>query len=262
MIYLPEEIQKRIAEQEYAIDEIGMSDSTVIMFEDSVLKIQSETLETQGEIKMLQWLEGKLPVPKVLSHVTENGKSYLLMSRMDGQMACEEKYLENPKLLASVLAQSMKKLWEIDVTTCPVRMDLDVKLRMARENIKNGLVDMDNVEPDTFGENGFKGPDELLQWLVANKPEEELVLSHGDYCLPNIFIKEEALAGYIDLGRMGIADKWVDIAICYRSLLHNYAGKYTGKVYDGVDSNLLFEELGIEPDWNKIRYYILLDELF
>lgn len=24
----------------------------------------------------------------------------------------------------------------------------------------------------------------------------------------------------------------------------------------------LFEELGMAPDWEKIRYYILLDELF
>lgn len=26
--------------------------------------------------------------------------------------------------------------------------------------------------------------------------------------------------------------------------------------------NLLFEELGMAPDWDKIRYYVLLDELF
>jgi len=25
---------------------------------------------------------------------------------------------------------------------------------------------------------------------------------------------------------------------------------------------MLFEEMGIGPDWEKIRYYILLDELF
>lgn len=25
---------------------------------------------------------------------------------------------------------------------------------------------------------------------------------------------------------------------------------------------LLFEQLGLQPDWDKIRYYILLDELF
>ena len=32
-----------------------------------------------------------------------------------------------------------------------------------------------------------------------------------------------------DLGRAGIADKWCDIALCYRSLTHNYDGSYGGR---------------------------------
>lgn len=102
----------------------------------------------------------------------------------------------------------------------------------------------------------------LLSWLEANRPEEELVLSHGDFCLPNIFLEKEKLSGFIDLGRMGLADKWQDIALCYRSLKHNFEGYYGGKVYEGFDPDILFEALGIEPDWQKLNYYILLDELF
>jgi len=93
-------------------------------------------------------------------------------------------------------------------------------------------------------------------------PEEEQVLSHGDFCLPNVFGMKERVSGYIDLGKMGIADKWCDIALCYRSMSHNYSGRYHGRSYTDFDDLLLFRELGIEPDWEKIRYYILLDELF
>ena len=32
--------------------------------------------------------------------------------------------------------------------------------------------------------------------------------------------------------------------------------------HEGYDDMLLFRELCLEPDWEKIRYYILLDELF
>ena len=60
------------------------------------------------------------------------------------------------------------------------------KLEMARYNIKHGLVDMENVQPDTFGEGGFRDPDELLEWLYENRPNEDLVLSHGDYCRYNL----------------------------------------------------------------------------
>lgn len=37
---------------------------------------------------------------------------------------------------------------------------------------------------------------------------------------------------------------------------------YGGKAYPGYKPELLFEKLGLVPDWEKIRYYILLDELF
>lgn len=102
----------------------------------------------------------------------------------------------------------------------------------------------------------------MWEWLNANRPLEELVLSHGDFCLPNVFAQGEELSGYIDLGRMGVADKWMDIALCYRSLKHNFFGKYATKVYEDFDPDMLFEVLEIEPDWEKLRYYILLDELF
>jgi len=101
----------------------------------------------------------------------------------------------------------------------------------------------------------------LYLWLEAHQPEEDLVLSHGDYCLPNIFGNKNQLSGFIDIGRMGIADRWQDIALCYRSLRDNMNGSYGGKVYD-FNPNLLFEALKIEKNEEKLNYYLLLDELF
>ena len=92
--------------------------------------------------------------------------------------------------------------------------------------------------------------------------EFEPVLSHGDYCLANIFLEDGHIKGYIDFGKTGIGDKWNDIALCYRSLKHNFDGTYGGKVYEDFNPNRLFEALGMEPDWEKIKYYTLLDELF
>lgn len=65
-----------------------------------------------------------------------------------------------------------------------------------------------------------------------------------------------------DLGDTGIADKWRDISLCYRSLKHNFDGTFGGKVYPDFDPDMLFDALGIEPNWEKLNYYILLDELF
>lgn len=46
------------------------------------------------------------------------------------------------------------------------------------------------------------------------------------------------------------------------SLTNNLDGGYGGKVRKKLDVNKFFNKLGIVPDWDKIRYYILLDELF
>ena len=77
----------------------------------------------------------------------------------------------------------------------------------------------------------------------------------------NVFFEDGKVSGFIDLGDAGIADRWYDIALGYRSLKHNVDGHY-GKVYEGIDPDELFTKLGLIPDWEKIRYYILLDELF
>lgn len=261
-MWLPEQIQKRIQEEAYEADDIGMSSASVILFQDQVLKVEECGGEAENEYRMMTWLQGKIPVPRVLAHEIFDDRSYLLMSRCHGSMACEEEYMRNPLLQARLLSAGLRQLWSVDISACPADWRLREKLAAARYNVEHGLVDLENVEPDTFGENGFRDPEELLQWLYDNQPEEELVLSHGDYCLPNIFGMGEEPAGFIDLGRSGIADKWCDIALCYRSLSANYSGRYCGGIYSDYDDMLLFRELGIEPDWEKIRYYILLDELF
>jgi len=80
---------------------------------------------------------------------------------------------------------------------------------------------------------------------MENKPSYEPVLTHGDFCLPNILIKNGKLSGFIDLGKTGTGDRWMDIALCYRSLKHNADGTWSGKVYPDIRPEVLFEELGI-----------------
>ncbi len=259
---IPKSINEIIKNKSYSIDTVGMSDSQVICFDDMVLKVEKQQEESDNEHMMMRWLSDKLPVPEVLCSEKENGMSYLLMSRIKGKMSCSEELFENPKKLVKLLADGLRMLWDVDISECPYDNSLDNKLRLAEILVRNDLCDVENVEPGTYGKNGFKNPVELLQWLKENRPSEELVFSHGDFCLPNIIIDGEKINGFIDLGRSGIADKYQDIALCYRSLHHNYHGSYGGKVHEGFDASILFEELNIVPDWNKIKYYILMDELF
>ena len=259
---LPEEIRKHIEGREYTIDDIGKSGAKILIFDDLVLKITDKSSDDRDAVKMMRWLEGKLPVPKVISFVEDDHHRYLLMTRIKGKMSCDKYYMEHPNELIPLLAKAIKMLWSIDIKDCPVIKDLDSELSKAEYRVENGIVDISDAEPDTFGESGrFKDPKELLLWLQDNRPSYEPVLSHGDLCLPHILIDNGDINGFIDMNNCGIADKWEDIAMCYRSLRHNFDGTY-GKVYSGINPDLLFKELGIEPDMEKIDYYILLDELF
>lgn len=262
MIDMPNSIKNQLQNLPYDIDNTGMSGSGIFLFEAKVLKVQKDSEEAANEVQAMRWLAGRLFVPKVIEHEYKDGKSYLLMTRAAGRMACDKSYMQDPEKLTELLAQALRELWKVDISACPLDWRLDRKLKAARYYVENDLVNTENVEPETFGPDGFENPAALLEWLNTHRPAEELVLSHGDFCLPNIYIEDGGKFEFIDLGRTGVADKWQDIALCYRSLKQNYAGKFSGEQYPDFDPPMLFEKLGLEPDWEKIRYYILLDELF
>ena len=259
--HLPAAIRQQINGRPYTENTVGMSGAGVLMFEDLVLKTAPADQNTAREAAMMTWLQGRLPVPKVIHSCVENGQSWLLMSRLQGQMACDEGYMQRPEVLIPLLARAMKQLWRVDVQDCPCRFSLEDRLLLAEENVRHGRCETENVEPETYGPNGFKDPEHLLRWLKDHRPPMDPVLSHGDFCLPNVFFKDGGVSGYLDLGFCAVADRYQDIALCYRSLIHNADGSY-GVVYPNVQPERLFDALGIKPDWEKIRYYILLDELF
>lgn len=261
-MYLPERIQALVGDASYTCDSIGKSGAAVLCYPEAVLKIAPYEEKFEKSVEMLRWLQGRLPVPQVLCVMTEGGMQYLLMSRMPGKMSCDREFIRDNDCLAQLLANAIKMLWTVDTTHCPRVRTLEDDLAEARQSVAEGLVDVEDCEPETFAPGGFRDPEELLHWLEENKPELEPVFSHGDLCLPNVFVEDGCISGFIDLGDCGVSDKWRDIALCYRSLHHNVAGRYASEPNPDFDPDILFEKLGITPDREKLRYYILLDELF
>ncbi len=99
---------------------------------------------------------------------------------------------------------------------------------------------------------GFNTEKDVYEYLVSNIPKEDKVLTHGDYCFNNYFAENNHISGFIDMGRGGVGDRYQDIALCVRELMD----------YDKTYTELFFSHLNMKPDYEKIRYYILLDELF
>lgn len=259
---LPPLIRQMTSQEMWDTDETGLSQAAVFCGKKMVLKIEKENSTADQEYHMLSWLQGKLPVPRLLAFERKDGRNYLLMERLSGEMACADSYMEDPARQAEVLANGLRLLWSTDISGCPYPDMTSRKLKLARERVEMGLVSMEDAEPETYGPGGFSNPHQLLFWLEEHQPKEHPVLSHGDFCLPNIFGRGSQVTGFLDLGHCGIADPYQDLALCFRSLKHNLEGNYGGPIRSNGNPRLLFEKLGIEPDWEKIRYYILLDELF
>ena len=262
LISLPDSIRRLISGKAYLANNVGMSKAQVRVFEDCVLKIEKFRKKNEETVKIMQWLDGKLPVPKILCYESDDNFQYLLMSRVSGRMACDSWYMEHPKELIAGLAEALQMLWSIDITDCPCSRNLDTRLKEAAWRVENHMVDMNNAESSTFGKGGFRDPEDLLRWLEDNRPNYKPVLSHGDLCLPNVFLDRNGVSGLIDLGDTGLGDRWMDIALCHRSLRWNSEGAYGGRICPDIRSDMLFDVLGITPEPEKIRYYILLDELF
>ena len=107
----------RLAEQRG--ETIGKSDATVIPFDGMFLKIQKESRESEREKLALSWLQGRLPVPKVLACEHKEGKSYILMEKLKGRMLCDPQILHNRSRLTKTAAAALKMLWEVDISDCP-----------------------------------------------------------------------------------------------------------------------------------------------
>lgn len=258
---IPEKIEKLTAGMGYTADKTGMSGDEIRLYRDMVLKISRDDETARREAASMEWLRGRLPVPEILACERGGGRQFLLMERISGVMLCDKSVISDPLRVTRLLAQALEMVQGVDITGCPCRADLDMELALARKHVERGEVDTENVEPSTFGPGGFRDPEHLLGWLEENRPEEEFVFTHGDMCLPNIFTGNGGISGFLDLGGAGIGDRYRDISIARRSLHDNTDGHH-GHTSPGFDADALFDCLGLRPDREKLRYYLLLDELF
>jgi aminoglycoside phosphotransferase len=202
------------------------------------------------EKKLLEWLREKLPVPQPLMFAKGKAQSYLLLSEIPGVDASDAYFKGKEREVIEQLAAGLKKIHSLPISDCPFDARLDYKIEMAERLMLNGLVDESDFDEIRQG----KTAQELFGELIETKPaEEDLVFTHGDYCVPNIILENEKISGYVDWGNAGIADRYQDIALLARSVKYNFGEEWT---------EFLFEKLEFKPDLQKIHFYTLLDEFF
>lgn len=267
-MYLPKPISDFLASAEIKPAQGGMSCADVYRCQISTgkrreiyyLKVEPERPSMENEHRLYRWLYEKkcLPVPEPLFCISEENPQdemkkygYLLIRKAEGEILEGEKYYASPARLAKLAAEGIKLLHRVEVEECPVKVNLEDRLKLAEENLKRGKSgELDASVPYT---KEFKNHREVFDFLVKNPPEVVPVFTHGDYCLNNFFTDGEQITAFIDFGNGGVGDAYQDIALCVRELTE-YCPEAIPRFY---------ELLGIrKPDEEKLRYYMLLDELF
>lgn len=255
---LPKEILNLIDTKDIEKIHVGKSKAEVYRtkFNGNIayLKIcESKYQIFRKEVQLLRWLEDKINVPRVLYYKGDLNKQYMILSAIQGKNTLELINKSNKELLVKNLAKGLREIHSIDITNCNIIQTVDVKLREGKNNVDKNIVDIDCSEETSI----LKiNPKNMIEKLNDMKPKnEELVLVHGDYCLPNIMQNYGKISGFIDWSRGGIGDRYQDIGIACRSIRTNFKDNYYVKLF--------LKEYGLEKyDANKMAYYILLDELF
>jgi aminoglycoside phosphotransferase len=205
------------------------------------------------ESTRLNWLRGRLPVPEVLAFARNNEHSYLLLSAVSGTMACDATFAAHASALVPLLAAGLRQIHQLDIAGCPFDMRLDHRIAQAERRMRAGAVDEEDFDANRRG----LSAETLFEQLLRARPaQEDLVFTHGDFCLPNVIIDRarRRVAGFLDWSRAGVADRYQDLALAARSLASDFGPDYVP---------LLWEAYGLQqPDAAKVSYYQLLDEFF
>ncbi|MES2202256.1 MAG: APH(3') family aminoglycoside O-phosphotransferase [candidate division FCPU426 bacterium] len=219
---------------------------------DGILKISATRRdELEAHAIALKWLSGKLPVSELYAFVKTESLAALLTSAIEGTDASEWCKTETPERVAEACALALLKIHALAPEGCPLDARLDRRIQEAKVNLDAGLVDLEDLDEVRQGR---PGPALFQELIDRRPPSEDLVFVHGDYCLPNIFVKDDMLTGFVDLGRCGIADRYQDLALLCRSLKFNLGKDMVQVVADVYGQGAL--------DSEKLDYYCLLDEFF
>lgn len=73
------------------------------------------------------------------------------------------------------------------------------------------------------------------------------MVCHDDACVPNTLLADDgSYVGTVDLGSLGTADRWADLAVAIFSLGRDFPGAWTAELFDAY---------GIDADQTRLQYY-------
>lgn len=207
-------------------------------------------LDLAAEADRMAWAVQFHPVPRPLASGRDSAGAWLVTAPVPGASAVTARWKADPATAVTAIGEGLRALHEtLPVAGCPFSWDAGERLAAARRAAAAGRLSSAGWHPVHRGLTVAAA----LERAAAIPAADKLVVCHGDACAPNTLLADDGRwSGHVDLGDLGIADRWADLAVATWSTGWNY-----GPGWD----RLLLDAYGIEPDPDRIRYYRLLWDL-
>ena len=208
-----------------------------------------------AEFARLEWLAGRLPAPAVRQFVRLPDAAHLLTTAVTGRTAYEclvaAPDARARRAVVAELGRFLRALHALPLADCPFHAGHELRLADARRNIEAGRVATDDFDARHLGWTA----EQVWAKAVALLPLPfERVVTHGDFSVGNVLLDDRGHpTGCIDVGRLGAADPYQDLAILWDNL---------GEFGAGAQREL-WRAYGIAaPDEGRLQFHLCLDELF
>lgn len=211
-------------------------------------------LDLVAEAERMRWLAPFSTVPVVVDagRITGGGGpagSWLVTRPLAGESAVSRRWKAEPATAVTAIAAGLRHLHDhAPVERCPFTWSVEGRIVVARRRASAGLSLPGRWHP----QHRTLSLDDALAVAGAPPPIDQRVVCHGDACAPNTLIYAGRWSGHVDLGSLGVADRWADLAVASWSLEWNYGANFEGA---------FFAAYGVDPDPTRIAYYRLLWDL-
>jgi len=207
-------------------------------------------IDLAEEAARLTWAVAFAHVPMVLDHGADDAGSWIFTTALPGENAIANRWTAEPRTAVTAIGEGLRALHEaLPVRQCPFSWTAEDRVIDAQQRAIEGRIDPAQWHPI----HRSLALGRALELLSDAPAIERSVVCHGDSCAPNTLITDDGRwSGHVDLGAMGVADRWADLAVATWSTEWNYG--------PGWDP-LLLEAYGTRPDPDRTRYYRLLWDL-
>lgn len=208
-------------------------------------------LDLAGEAARMRWAVPFTPVPVVVDQGKSDAGTWLVTKALPGEMAVTPKWKAEPETAVRAIGEGLRAFHDaLPVAECPFSLSADDQVADAQRRAKAGEIDPRKWH-DVHKPLGAEG---ALAAIAQPPPIDKLVVCHGDTCAPNLLIGDDGRAtGWVDLGDLGVADRWADLAIATWSTTWNYGPGWEQRLLDAY---------GVAPDPERTAFYRLLYDLW